>query len=160
MRGNRTPLSLFRERKRYHCSTRNDRWKNFLTNFSLTVYLANEFSKTDARFKWKCVNAALLGYNPNMRYHPRIQAAALKVGFHALLLHKYSKRLQTYSQSSRSLLLKMLDGKFFNWLLFNSLSKISKSIFNCIVYDNKVQRIRVLPLKKLLFLFSCSDRKA
>ena len=38
-----------------------------------------------------------------MRYHPRIQTAALKVGFHALLLHKYSKRLQTYSSFSRLL---------------------------------------------------------
>ena len=69
--------------------------------------------------------AALLGYNPNMRYHPRIQMAALKVGFHALLLHKYSKRLQTYSHLSQILLLKMLDGKFFNSLLFNRLSKIN-----------------------------------
>ena len=80
-----------------------------------------------------------------MRYHPRIQTAALKVGFHALLLHKYSKRLQTYSLFSRLLLLKMLDGKFFNWLLFNHLSKINECIFNCMVYNNKVQRIRMLP---------------
>ena len=71
------------------------------------------------------INAALLGDNPNMRYYPRIQTAALKVGFHALLLHQYSKRLQTYSQYSRVLLLKMLDGKFFNSLLFNRLSKIN-----------------------------------
>ena len=79
-----------------------------------------------------------------MRYHPRIQTAALKVaGFHALFLHKYSKRLQTYSLYSRLLLLKMLDGKFFNWLLFNCLSKINECIFNCMVYDSKVQRIRV-----------------
>ena len=94
------------------------------------------------------INAALLEDNLNMRYainmrYPRIQTAALKVGFHALLLHQYSKRLQTYSQYSRVLLLKMLDGKFFNWLLFNCLSKINEFIFNCMVYDNKVQRIRV-----------------
>ena len=63
-----------------------------------------------------------------MRYHPRIQTAALKVGFHALLLHKYSKRLQTYSRFSQLLLLKMLDGKFFNSLLFNRLSKINECI--------------------------------
>ena len=69
------------------------------------------------------INAALLADNPNMRYHPRIQTAALKVGFHALLLHQYSKYIQTYSQCSSLLLLKMLDGKFFNWLLFNCLSK-------------------------------------
>ena len=80
-----------------------------------------------------------------MRYHPRIQTAALKVGFHALLLHQYSKRLQTYSPSSWVLLLKMLDGKFFNSLLFNPLSNINECIFNCMVCDNKVQRIRVLP---------------
>ena len=36
------------------------------------------------------------------------------------------------------------DGKFFNWLLFNRLSKISKCIFNRMVYENKVQRITVL----------------
>ena len=71
------------------------------------------------------INATLLGDNPNMRYYPRIQTAALKGGFHALLLHQYSKRLQTYSHRSRLLLLKMLDGKFFNWLLFNCLSKIN-----------------------------------
>ena len=35
------------------------------------------------------INAALLGDNPNMRYYPRIQTAASKVGFHALLLHQY-----------------------------------------------------------------------
>ena len=71
------------------------------------------------------INAALLGDNPNMRYYPRIQTAAFKVGFHALLLHQYSKRLQTYSHHSRVLLLKILDGKFFNSLLFNHLSKIN-----------------------------------
>ena len=80
-----------------------------------------------------------------MRYHPRFQTAALKVRFHALLLHKYSKRLQTYSCHSRVLLLKMLDGKFFNSLLFNRLSKINECIFNYMVYNKKVQRIRVLP---------------
>ena len=80
-----------------------------------------------------------------MRYHPRIQTAALKVGFHALLLNKYSKRLQTYSRVSWLLLLKMLDGKFFNSLLFNSLSNINECIFNYMVCDNRVQRIRVLP---------------
>ena len=45
------------------------------------------------------INAALLGDNPNMRYYPRIQTAALKVGFHELLLHQYSKRLQTYTHN-------------------------------------------------------------
>ena len=80
-----------------------------------------------------------------MRYHPRIQTAALKVGFHALLLHQYSKRLKTYSHLSQVLLLKMLDGKFFNSLLFNHLSNINECIFNFMVCDTKVQRIRVLP---------------
>ena len=78
-----------------------------------------------------------------MQYHPRIQTSPLKAGFHALLIHQYSKILQTYSHSSWVLLLKMLDGKFFNWLLFNCLSKINECILNCMVYDNKVQRIRV-----------------
>ena len=78
-----------------------------------------------------------------MRYHPRIQTAALKVGFHALLLHQYSKRLQTYSLHSRVLLLKMLDGKFFHSLLFNRLSKINECILNYMVYNKNVQRIRV-----------------
>ena len=68
-----------------------------------------------------------------MRYHPRIQTAALKVGFHALLLHKYSKRLQTYSQVSRLLLLN------------------NECIFNYMVYNNKVQRIKVLPKKSYYF---------
>ena len=77
-----------------------------------------------------------------MRYHPRIQTAALKVGFHALLLHKYSKRFQTYSIRSWVLLLKMLDGKFFNSLLFKYLSKI-----NCMVYKNRalIERPKVNP---------------
>ena len=77
-----------------------------------------------------------------MRYHPRIQMSALKVGFHAFLLKQYRERLQTYSRYSWVLLLKMPDGKFLSWLLFNCLSKISQYIFNCMVYDNKVQRIR------------------
>ena len=46
-------------------------------------------------------------------------------GFHAFLLHQYWKRLQTYSHFSWVLLLKMPDGKFLSWLLFNCLSKIS-----------------------------------
>ena len=62
-------------------------------------------------------------------------------------------RLQPYGHSRWVLLLKMPDGKFFSWLLFNSLSKISQSIFNRMVYDNKVQRMRGLE-KKLLPLFS------
>ena len=45
-------------------------------------------------------------------------------GFHAFLLHQYWKRLQTYSHFSWVLLLKMPDGKFLSWLLFNCLSKI------------------------------------
>ena len=52
----------------------------------------------------------------------------------------------------------MPDGKFFSWLLFNSLSKISQSIFNRMVYDNKVQRMRGLD-KKLLPLFSEKKRQ-
>ena len=72
-----------------------------------------------------------------MRYHPRIQTSALEAGFHAFLLHQYSKRLQTYSQYSWVLILKMLDGKFFNWLLFNCLSKINECILNYMVYNNK-----------------------
>ena len=62
-------------------------------------------------------------------------------------------RLQPCGHSRWVLLLKMPDGKFFSWLLFNSLSKISQSIFNRMVYDNKVQRMRGLE-KKLLPLFS------
>ena len=62
-------------------------------------------------------------------------------------------RLQPYGHSRWVLLLKIPDGKFFSWLLFNSLSKISQSIFNRMVYDNKVQRMRGLE-KKLLPLFS------
>ena len=74
-----------------------------------------------------------------MRYHPRIQMPALKVGFHAFLLHQYKETLQTYSHISW---VQMPDGKFLSWLLFNHRSKISQYIFNCMVYDNKVQRIR------------------
>ena len=33
----------------------------------------------------------------------------------------------------------MPDGNWFNWLLFNSLSKISKCGVNCVVFDNKIQ---------------------
>ena len=62
-------------------------------------------------------------------------------------------RLQPCGHSRWVLLLKMPDGKFFSWLLFNSLSKISQCIFNCMVYDNKVQGIRVLE-RELLPLFS------
>ena len=53
-------------------------------------------------------------------------------------------QLQPYGHSRWVLLLKMPDGKFFSWLLFKSLSKISQSIFNSMVYDNKVQRMRGL----------------
>ena len=49
----------------------------------------------------------------------------LKVAFNAFLLHQYWERLQTYSLYSQVLLLKMPDGKFFNWLLFNRPSKIN-----------------------------------
>ena len=64
-----------------------------------------------------------------MRYHPRIQTAALKVGFHALLLHQYSKRLQTYSSHSRVLLLKMLDGKLLQNNLYMGMSHFSLQMF-------------------------------
>ena len=53
-------------------------------------------------------------------------------------------RLQPHGHSRWVLPLKIPDGKFFSWLLFNSLSKISQSIFNRMVYDNKVQRMRGL----------------
>ena len=79
---------------------------NFLTNFSLIIYLAYEFSETNRRFKELFpspgINAALLRYDSyykkfsetffrilNMRYHPRIQMSALKVGFHAFFLKQY-----------------------------------------------------------------------
>ena len=67
-------------------------------------------------------------------------------------------QLQPCGHSRWVLLLKMPDGKFFSWLLFNSLSKISQSIFNRMVYDNKVQRMRGLE-KKLLPLFSEKKRQ-
>ena len=38
----------------------------------------------------------------------------------------------------------MPDGNWFNWLLFNSLSKISKCGVNCVVFDNKVQGMSML----------------
>ena len=58
--------------------------------------------------------------------------SALKVGFNAFLLHQYWKRHQTYSLFSWLLLLKMPDGKFLNWLLFNRLS-------NCMIYDDSTK---------------------
>ena len=67
-----------------------------------------------------------------MWYYPRIQTSALKVGFNAFLLHQYWKRHQTYSLFSWLLLLKMPDGKFLNWLLFNRLS-------NYMVYDDRIK---------------------
>ena len=51
-------------------------------------------------------------------------------------------QLQPCGHSRSVLLLKMPDGKFFSRLLFNSLSKISRCIFNRMVYDNKVQGMR------------------
>ena len=51
-------------------------------------------------------------------------------------------QLQTCGHSRSVLLLKMPDGKFFSRLLFNNLSKISRCIFNRMVYDNKVQGMR------------------
>ena len=61
-------------------------------------------------------------------------------------------RLQPCGHSRWVLLLKMPDGKFFSWLLFNSLSKRSYCIFNCMVYDNKVQGIRVLEKNVVTYL--------
>ena len=68
----------------------------------------------------------------NMWYYPRIPTSALKVGFNAFLLHQYWKRHQTYSLFSWLLLLKMPDGKFLNWLLFNRVS-------NCMIYDDSTK---------------------
>ena len=47
----------------------------------------------------------------------------------------------------------MPDGNWFNWLLFNSLSKISKCGVNCVVFDNKVQGMSML--ERNVFFFSC-----
>ena len=66
-------------------------------------------------------------------------------------------QLQPCGHSRSVLLLKMPDGKFFSRLLFNSLSKISRCIFNRMVYDNKVQGVEAHMRgleKKLLPLFS------
>ena len=49
----------------------------------------------------------------------------MRDGFQAFLTHKLN-RIQTYIHSSWVLLLKMLDGNFFNWLLSNNLTKVTE----------------------------------
>ena len=58
-------------------------------------------------------------------------------------LHK-EERLQTYSSLSLVLLLKIPDGNFFNWLLFNPLPKVIERGFNYVVLINIVGALCML----------------